>query len=80
MPDTAATMRLSGLELADAIEEVSLLSADITGGVRASARSVVAIERGVKSGAAMVVAGMTNYVVPAVKAQVPAVRGKCLPL
>ena len=30
VPDTAATMRLSGLELADAIGEVTLLGADLT--------------------------------------------------
>lgn len=29
VPDTAATLRLSGLELADAIEEVSLPSQDL---------------------------------------------------
>lgn len=37
VPDTAATMRLSGLELADAIGEVTLLGADLT---EASHRSV----------------------------------------
>lgn len=30
VPDTASTMRLSGLELADAIGEVTLLGADLT--------------------------------------------------
>jgi len=36
VPDTAATMRLSGLELADAIGEVTLLGADLTEASRRS--------------------------------------------
>lgn len=79
VPDTAATMRLSGLELADAIEEVSALSADITDGVRATGRSVAAVEKGIKNGTAMVSSGMTDYVFPAVKAQVPVLHGVFFP-
>jgi hypothetical protein len=51
LPDTLAAMRLSGLELTDAIEEVSGLGSDLTAGLRASARALVGAESGVREGA-----------------------------
>jgi hypothetical protein len=54
LPDTLATMRLSGLELTDCIAEVGSLGNELTSGVKASARMVTAAEQGIKTGAAVV--------------------------
>ena len=51
LPDTLAAVRLSGLELQDAIEEVSDLGSDLTAGLRASARALVGAESNVREGA-----------------------------
>lgn len=55
--------------------QMSLLGEDLSSGVRASARSVAAAEAGLKTGAALVSAGVANFVVPAVKARAPAALG-----
>lgn len=49
VPDTAAAVRLSGLELSDAFEEVSGLTSDLSGGLRSSARALSAAEAGVRA-------------------------------
>jgi hypothetical protein len=49
VPDTAAAVRLSGLELSDAIEEVGGLTADVGQGLRSSARAIAAAEAGVRA-------------------------------
>jgi hypothetical protein len=51
LPDALAAMRLSGLELTDAIEEISGLGSDLSAGLRASARALVGAEGGVREGA-----------------------------
>ena len=51
LPDTLAAIRLSGMELQDAIEEVSGLGGDLTAGLRASARALVGAESNVREGA-----------------------------
>lgn len=51
LPDALAAVRLSGLELTDAIEEVSGLGSDLSAGLRASARALVGAESGVREGA-----------------------------
>lgn len=51
LPDAVAAMRLSGLEMTDAIEEISGLGSDLSAGLRASARALVGAEGGVREGA-----------------------------
>lgn len=51
LPDAVAALKLSGLELTDAIEEVSGLGSDLTEGLRASVRALVGAESGVREGA-----------------------------
>lgn len=75
IPDTAAALRLSGLEIADAVEEVSAFGAEMTEGVRASARALVGAEQGLREGIIMAGQAMTSYVVPSVKKGVPKARG-----
>lgn len=71
VPDTAAAVRLSGLELSDAIEEVGGLTADVGSGIRSSARALAAAEAGVRA----VGSAMRTRALPAVKRRlVPAAR------
>jgi hypothetical protein len=73
LPDTAAAVRLSSLEMADAIEEVSGLGSDLTAGLRASARAFTGAEQSVREVGKVV----TNIVVPSVKQRIPEARGRC---
>ena len=69
IPDTMSAVRLSGLEIADAVEEVSGLGSDLTAGIRASARALVGAESGFRmAGEAAAAAG------PAIKKNFPRVR------
>jgi hypothetical protein len=71
VPDTAAAVRLSGLELSDAIEEVGGLTADVGSGIRSSARALAAAEAGVRA----VGSAVRTRALPAVKRRlVPAAR------
>lgn len=71
VPDTAAAVRLSGLELSDAIEEVGGLTADVGSGLRSSARALAAAEAGVRA----VGSAVRTRAFPAVKRRlVPAAR------
>ena len=72
LPDTAAAVRLSSLEIADAIEEVTGLGSDISAGIRASARAIVEAEEGVKGAGKLI----TSVVLPSVKSKVPEARGE----
>ncbi|EFN54916.1 hypothetical protein CHLNCDRAFT_134624 [Chlorella variabilis] len=72
VPDTAATLRLSGMELADCIQEVGALSTDLTDGLRASARALASAEQGLRQGASMAGKAMTGYVLPQAKDKVEA--------
>lgn len=76
IPDTAAAVRLSGLEIADAVEEVSSFGSDLTQGIRASARAIVDADQNIRSGITFANKAMSNVVVPSVKKGIPASRGK----
>jgi len=74
VPDTAAAVRLSGLEMADCIEELGAFGADLSAGVRGSAR-LAADAAGAVGAAPTAVAGLVSgSVVPALKARAPAAR------
>ena len=60
LPDAVAAIKLSGLEMADAMEEVSGLGSDLTAGIRASARALVGAETGVRQGAQMASGAITK--------------------
>ena len=71
VPDTAAAVRLSGLELSDAIGEVGGLTAEVGQGLRSSARALAAAEAGVRA----VGSAVRMRALPAVKRRlVPAAR------
>jgi hypothetical protein len=76
LPDTAASLRLSGLEVADAVQEVTALGTDITEGVRASARAILGAEQGVKSGWNLATTAVTGYAVPTLKKAIPGTKEK----
>ncbi|CAL5220243.1 g2222 [Coccomyxa viridis] len=76
LPDTAAAVRLSGLELSDAIEEVSLLSNDLTMGVRATAQMMTATRTTITDSVLLANAVMASHVLPAVRSRLPGARGK----
>lgn len=71
LPDTAAAVRLSSLELSDAIEEVSSLGSDLTQGLRASARAIVGAEGGMKQGLDFATQAMSEQVIPSIRKSVP---------
>jgi len=66
MPDTLATLRLSGVEISDCVEEIGELSNDLTRGLRTSARTIAATSGAVKEGAYYV----KDNVYPVVKEKV----------
>merc|ERR1712072_566237 len=65
-PDTLATLRLSGVEISDCVEEIGELSNDLTRGIRTSARTIAATSGAVKEGAHYV----KDNVYPVVKERV----------
>lgn len=69
-PDTLAAVRLSGVEVADCVEEIGELSADLTRSIRTSARAVAATGGVVADGAQAVGRTVKTRVVPAVKTHV----------
>lgn len=71
LPATAASMRLSGLELSDCLGELGALGGDLTGGVRAAARMAAAAEKGVRAAPAVV----TGSVLPAIARSESRARG-----
>lgn len=76
IPDTAATMRLTGLEMSDAIQEVSLLSLDVANGLQASARMVQTAEGGIKQSVAYLQSATADTILPAVRQRLPVARGR----
>jgi hypothetical protein len=72
LPDTAASLRLSSLELSDCMSELGALGNDVSSGVRSAARVVSATEAGVKQGVQLVGAA----VVPALARRETRVRGR----
>lgn len=78
VPDTAAAVRLTGLEIADAVEEVSGLGSDLTQGIRASARAIVDVEQGVRQGVGAAGAAVHATVTRGVPAARGAERGWCV--
>jgi hypothetical protein len=71
LPDTAASLRLSSLELSDCMSELGALGNDVSSGVRSAARVVSATEAGVKQGVELVGAA----VMPALARRETRVRG-----
>ena len=71
LPDTAASIRLSSLELSDCMSELSALGSDVSAGVRATAQLVRSAEAGMRQGASLVGAA----VVPALARRETRVRG-----
>eukprot|EP00877_Chromochloris_zofingiensis_P010389 jgi/Chrzof1/5603/Cz16g08240.t1 len=76
LPDTAASMRLSGLELSDCVQEVGELSDELTSGLRASARLLSATEQGIKQAPALVGSAVTGLVLPTLARKESDARGK----
>lgn len=74
LPDALAAVRLSGLEIADAVEEVSGLGSDLTAGIRASARALVDAEGGIRQGVELA-SGALSAAGPAMKKRMPAAKG-----
>ncbi|GIL77973.1 hypothetical protein Vretifemale_7254 [Volvox reticuliferus] len=65
LPDTAASMRLAGLELTDCVQELGALGGELTRGVRSTAALAAAAEAGVRGGATAANSAVRNHVVPA---------------
>lgn len=74
LPDTAAAMRLSSLEVTDALGELSLLGSDLTRGMRASARGIQATQHALISSGEAALAAASGTLLPAARAQAPGVR------
>lgn len=51
LPETAALMRLSGLEVADCVSELTGLGEDVSAGLRSTARMAAMAESSVRQGA-----------------------------
>lgn len=71
LPDTAASIRLSSLELSDCMSELGALGSDVSAGVRSAAQIVTSLEAGAKQGAGLV----GSVVVPALARRETRVRG-----
>lgn len=71
LPDTAASIRLSSLELSDCVSELGALGNDVSSGIQATARMVTTAEAGLKQGAGLI----TSAVVPALAKRETRVRG-----
>eukprot|EP00884_Botryococcus_braunii_P010014 jgi/Botrbrau1/19013/Bobra.0100s0045.1 len=74
LPDTAAAVRLSTLELADCLEEVQLLSNDVTRGVRASAQMITSTHASVLETTELMKQSVQSVFVPAVHRAIPPAR------
>ena len=74
LPDALAAVRLSSLEIADAVEEVSGLGSDLTAGIRASARALVDAEGGIRQGVELA-SGALSAAGPAMRKSMPAAKG-----
>lgn len=72
LPDTAASMRLSSLELSDCFAEMGALGSDLSSGLRASARLASAAESGVRQGAVL----LGGSVVPVLAQKETQLRGE----
>lgn len=69
IPETVATLRLSGLELTDCISAIGAVGLDLSNGLRSTARLATTVESGVKQGV-----NLTQHVVPALAKQENAAR------
>ena len=72
MPAMASSVNLTGLEMADCIVEFSELSRELTGGLKAGARTLQASEQMVRSGGQAMRQAMKDVVVPGFKERVVA--------
>ncbi|GLC46801.1 hypothetical protein PLESTB_001801700 [Pleodorina starrii] len=75
LPDTAASMRLAGLEMSDCVQELGALGGELTRGVRSAAALATTAETGVRGGVAAADAALRNHVVPAVAKAERGARG-----
>jgi len=66
IPRTASVMRLSGLEFADAVEEMAGLTGDLTSGLRSTANMVTMTEQSIK-GAPKAVREVVSDITPVAK-------------
>jgi hypothetical protein len=71
LPDTAASLRLSSLELSDCMSELGALGNDVSSGVRSAARIMSSAEAGVKQGVGL----LETAVVPVLARRETRVRG-----
>lgn len=74
LPDTAASIRLSSLELSDCMSELGALGNDVSAGVRSAAQIVTSLEAGARQGVGLV----GSVVVPALARRETRVRGGLL--
>jgi len=74
--DTAAALRLSGLELADCVEAVGALGGDLTGGLRSTARLASNAESGLREGSQALGRMVRGQVVPVLAEQETRMRGE----
>lgn len=75
LPDTVAAMRLSGLEVADCIQELGALGGELTRGVKSTAQLATMAEQGVRLGAAAADATLQHKVKPALAKTERVTRG-----
>lgn len=65
LPQSAALLRLSGLEVCEAITEVSRLGSDLSGGVRSVATMATDVEKGIRQGAVLAEQAVNHGLKPA---------------
>ena len=74
LPRTAAAVQMSGAELSDAFEEIGDLGADLSAGVRQTARTLTTAQAGIGAGAEY----LGRKVVPTVKEKVAPAVGRAV--
>ena len=77
LPDTLATMRLSGMEVTDCIQELGALGGELARGVKSTAALASMAEQGVKLSAAVVDGTVKHQVKPALAKTEAKARGGC---
>ena len=77
LPDTAALLRLSGLEVTECVSEITGLGADLSSGIRSTAALVTTAERGLHQGGAVVDQVFKGHVMPHLARAETIVRSEC---
>ena len=78
LPTVASSVNLTGLELADCIVEFSNLSQEVTGGLKAGARSIQVSEQSLRSGGAALKKAIKDVVWPGFQERARATGGASL--